>query len=106
MRDMGTRAGVPIEPREQTELIDACVAQAGVIAGGVPGAGGYDALWLLVCDPAGLSADDHPVTRVESVWGSWTGLDVSPLSATESVAKGCRLEDVDQVPGLRAAIDG
>lgn len=37
MRDMGSRAGVPIEPKEQTELIDACVAQAGVIAGGVPG---------------------------------------------------------------------
>lgn len=37
MRDMGTRAGVPIEPPEQTALINACVAQAGVIAGGVPG---------------------------------------------------------------------
>lgn len=37
MRDMGSRAGVPIEPPEQTALINACVAQAGVIAGGVPG---------------------------------------------------------------------
>ena len=37
MRDMGTRAGVPIEPPEQTALLDACIAWPGVIAGGVPG---------------------------------------------------------------------
>ena len=34
---MGAGSGVPIEPAEQTKLIDSCVAQAGVIGGGVPG---------------------------------------------------------------------
>ena len=51
MRKMGELSGVPIEPPEQTALLDACVGVAGVIGGGVPGAGGYDAIWLLVCDP-------------------------------------------------------
>lgn len=37
MREMGDLSGVPIEPKEQTTLLDACVSQAGVIAGGVPG---------------------------------------------------------------------
>ena len=37
MRAMGEQADVPIEPPEQTELLDACVSQAGVIGGGVPG---------------------------------------------------------------------
>jgi hypothetical protein len=37
MREMGSLSGVPIEPPEQTELLDACVAVAGVIGGGVPG---------------------------------------------------------------------
>jgi len=37
MRHMGLLAGVPIEPPEQTELLDVCVSQAGVIGGGVPG---------------------------------------------------------------------
>lgn len=37
MREMGGLSGVPIEPKEQTALLDACVSQAGVIAGGVPG---------------------------------------------------------------------
>lgn len=37
MRKMGALAGVPIEPPEQTKLLNACVSQAGVIGGGVPG---------------------------------------------------------------------
>jgi hypothetical protein len=34
---MGELAGVPIEPDKQTRLLNACLDQAGVIAGGVPG---------------------------------------------------------------------
>lgn len=37
MRQMGALAGVPIEPPEQTKLLDTCVSQAGIIGGGVPG---------------------------------------------------------------------
>jgi phosphomevalonate kinase len=37
MRLMGELSGVPIEPPKQTSLLDACMAQEGVLAGGVPG---------------------------------------------------------------------
>ena len=37
MREMGNLAGVPIEPPEQTALLDTCMSVAGVIGGGVPG---------------------------------------------------------------------
>jgi phosphomevalonate kinase len=37
MREMGELAGVPIEPPEQTKLLDTCVSLPGVIGGGVPG---------------------------------------------------------------------
>lgn len=37
MREMGKLAGVPIEPEEQTQLLDQCVTIAGVVGGGVPG---------------------------------------------------------------------
>ncbi len=37
MKRMGTGAGVPIEPDEQTRLLDKCVEVEGVIGGGVPG---------------------------------------------------------------------
>jgi phosphomevalonate kinase len=51
IRDMGSRSGVPIEPQEQTELLDALTGGVtGVIGGVVPGAGGYDAVALLIKD--------------------------------------------------------
>ena len=50
IREMSTKSGVPIEPEVQTRLIDACGRVPGVVGGVVPGAGGYDAVALLVED--------------------------------------------------------
>ena len=48
MREMGNLAGVPIEPPEQTALLDTCMSVAGVIGGGVPG-GKSDRFLLTHC---------------------------------------------------------
>lgn len=37
MRDMSAASGVPIEPQEQTRLLDECLRLPGVLGGGVPG---------------------------------------------------------------------
>jgi len=51
IRDMGKMSGAPIEPPEQTALLDALTCQVeGVCGGVVPGAGGFDAVALLVKD--------------------------------------------------------
>ena len=50
IREMSSKSGVPIEPKVQTELLDACCKVPGVVGGVVPGAGGYDAIALLVLD--------------------------------------------------------
>ena len=50
IREMSIKSGVPIEPEVQTKLIDACCRLPGVVGGVVPGAGGYDAIALLVED--------------------------------------------------------
>lgn len=47
LKGMGKSAGVPIEPDEQTAVADATMKLPGVIAAGVPGAGGYDALFVI-----------------------------------------------------------
>ena len=47
LKGMGKSAGVPIEPDEQSALADATMKLPGVIAAGVPGAGGYDALFAI-----------------------------------------------------------
>lgn len=48
LRIMTAETGVPIEPPEQTKLIDAASNIEGVINGLVPGAGGNDAVCLIV----------------------------------------------------------
>ncbi|KAK6464230.1 Phosphomevalonate kinase [Scheffersomyces coipomensis] len=43
-------SGADVEPESQTELLDNCNLLAGSFGGVVPGAGGYDAICLLVID--------------------------------------------------------
>ncbi|KAL8870984.1 MAG: hypothetical protein Q9174_003093 [Haloplaca sp. 1 TL-2023] len=52
IREMSAKAQVPIEPKVQTDLLDACCKVSGVVGGVVPGAGGFDAIALLVKDDA------------------------------------------------------
>lgn len=104
MKHMGNLANVPIEPDSQTKLIDSCVELAGVIGGGVPGAGGFDAVWVLVVDPPVINAPmPSPSELVERTWITSKDIDVSPLSASESLDKGARLEKVADVKGWDAA---
>jgi phosphomevalonate kinase len=50
IRRMSKASQVPIEPPQQTMLLDACSGIPGIIGGVVPGAGGYDAIVLLLED--------------------------------------------------------
>lgn len=54
LRSMTKQSGVPIEPRIQSELLDRLSELPGIIGGVVPGAGGYDAIALLIHDDAGV----------------------------------------------------
>ncbi|KAI0051178.1 Phosphomevalonate kinase [Auriscalpium vulgare] len=102
MREMGGLSGVEIEPAQQTKLLDESVALAGVIGGGVPGAGGFDAVWLLVAEPPLPIYGIPPVQLIERLWSEYKG--VSPLLSTESRAQGVILEDLDAIPGLKDAV--
>ncbi|EPQ28965.1 uncharacterized protein PFL1_03255 [Pseudozyma flocculosa PF-1] len=52
MRELGTRSGAPVEPVEMGRLIHRVAENVrGIVGGGVPGAGGYDALYLLYLVP-------------------------------------------------------
>ncbi|RLV96180.1 Phosphomevalonate kinase [Spathaspora sp. JA1] len=48
LQDLTKKSGAAIEPQVQTDLLDKCQLIPGVIGGVVPGAGGYDAISLLV----------------------------------------------------------
>jgi phosphomevalonate kinase len=66
IRNMSRLSDVPIEPDEQTRLLDACSKVEGVIGGVVPGAGGYDAIALLMED------NDGAVQRLQICLDQWT----------------------------------
>ncbi len=48
MRELGEITKVPIEPSSQTSLLDATEQIQGVLGTGVPGAGGYDAIYAIL----------------------------------------------------------
>ena len=61
LRRMGERAGVPIEPPTQQALCDATAALPGVVAAGVPGAGGFDAIYA-------LAVGERAAATVRAAW--------------------------------------
>lgn len=68
-------------------------------------AGGYDAIWLLVFDPKDCPESELPSTRVEGTWSTYKSLDVSPLLASESIAKGLRVEEMELIAGLKELVN-
>lgn len=66
VKKMGVESGVPIEPDSQTELIDALSEVEGVYGGVVPGAGGFDAVAVLVRD------DEDTTKRLEAFLEEWS----------------------------------
>ncbi|KAH6660967.1 phosphomevalonate kinase [Truncatella angustata] len=66
IRAMGTESGVPIEPESQTALLDALKEIEGVHNGVVPGAGGFDAVTLLMND------DEATEQRVKEYLKGWS----------------------------------
>lgn len=96
VRDMGSRSGVPIEPESQTELIDALSAVEGVYGGVVPGAGGFDAVSLLVRD------DEETVARLEGFLGEWSAKkkdSKAKLLGVKGELEGIRVEKLREFDG-------
>lgn len=93
VREMSQKSGVPVEPKVLTELLDACSAVPGVIDGFCPGAGGYDAVALLVRN------DELTLENLRSTLAGWTS---STGTASGTVIGKVNLLDVKQdTEGLR-----
>lgn len=95
VREMGTASGVPIEPESQSELLDALSGIEGVYGGVVPGAGGFDALALLMADDAGTTR------RVEAFLEDWSakkGGKVKLLKVKGEV-EGAKVEELSHYDG-------
>lgn len=91
IREMGTLSDVPIEPESQTQLLDAVSAVDGVYGGVVPGAGGFDAVALLMKD------DEGTKKRVEEFLQGWSREKDSQvkLLGVKGEMEGVRKENLD-----------
>jgi phosphomevalonate kinase len=65
---MSDKSGVSIEPPTQTRLLDFCSTCPGVVGGVVPGAGGYDAVALLV------ENDDELLAELSRQLAGWRSI--------------------------------
>ncbi|BBH09506.1 GHMP kinase family protein, partial [Prunus dulcis] len=83
MHQMGEAAGVPIEPESQTSLLDATMNMEGVLLAGVPGAGGFDAVFAVTLGDSG-----------SHVASSWSSFNVLALLVRED-PHGVSLESAD-----------
>ncbi|CAI7737774.1 unnamed protein product, partial [Closterium sp. NIES-53] len=83
---MGSAAATPIEPPQQTALLDATMQQPGVVMAGVPGAGGFDSVFAVV-------VGEEAVRRLDVVWA---GMGVMQMGV-RSGAEGMRWEEVEGV---------
>ncbi|GBC09345.1 hypothetical protein RclHR1_08790006 [Rhizophagus clarus] len=97
LREMSELSQVPIEPPKQTKLLDACNEIPGIIMAGVPGAGGYDAIFCI-----GLGNTFS--SQIEKLWDSWEEMSVGPLLSRES-SKGYMIEQINNIPGLSGCLN-
>jgi len=86
LRTLSKKSGVPIEPESQTHLLDACMDCPGVLMAGVPGAGGYDAIFCIIME--GKISETETVCKgisaIEKLWENWGETSVCPLLASQS----------------------
>ncbi|CAN1259729.1 Phosphomevalonate kinase, peroxisomal, partial [Linum perenne] len=83
MWQMGEAAGVPIEPESQTKLLDSTMNMEGVLLAGVPGAGGFDAVFAVTLGSSG-----------NNVAAAWSSFNVLALLVREDPS-GVRIEHND-----------
>ena len=78
-------SGAEVEPPSQSRLLDATMSIPGVLIAGVPGAGGYDAIFTLV-----LSAEAR--TAVADMWSTWNEAVVRTLTLVDD-GQGIRVDE-------------
>ncbi|OAP65773.1 phosphomevalonate kinase [Fonsecaea erecta] len=94
VREMSVKSRVPVEPPVITELLDFCTSLPGVVGGVAPGAGGYDAVSLLVQN------DSETIKTLQARLEGWKSQDASGatighvrLLGVKQDNEGVRVED-------------
>lgn len=94
IRQISAESGVPIEPEEQTRLLDRLTEVEGVYGGVVPGAGGYDAVAVVAKN------DEETLRRIkESCKGANTADYRADLMRVQCESEGAKMEELSTFDG-------
>ena len=100
VREMSAKSKVPIEPPVISELLDYCTDLPGVVGGMAPGAGGYDAVALLVKN------DEETIRNLRSSLDGWKGKEESGavigtvrLLGVKQESEGVKIENTSRYQG-------
>jgi phosphomevalonate kinase len=100
VREMSQKSEVPIEPPVITELLDHCTAIEGVVGGVAPGAGGYDAVALLVINHDAVVKELQASLRGwKSKGGSGAVIGNVRLLGVKQADEGVRTEEAGRYQG-------
>jgi phosphomevalonate kinase len=96
IRQMSVASRVPVEPPQQTKLLDYCSSLDGVIGGVVPGAGGFDAIVLLVEDKEEVIAGLKQSLELYKVEDEGDGMKIGKVGVIRirEEMEGVRTEDL------------
>lgn len=92
---MGKVAGTEIEPQSQSQLLNLTMGLPGVVFAGVPGAGGFDAIFAIVVSPP----NTDPAAIVEETWAKHKVKRLR-LDADSASTAGLRVGPVAQPPSF------
>ena len=98
IRELSAKARVPIEPRAQTDFLDVCCRADGVIGGVVPGAGGFDAVVLIVEDREDVVKSLQHIFntyQVDARYDDEPSIGRVRLLGVKQEAEGVKMEDSD-----------
>jgi len=84
LRTLSEKTETPIEPESQTHLLDACMECPGVLMAGVPGAGGFDAIFCIIMEGQSSNGPCKGIDAIEKLWQNWDESSVCPLCASQS----------------------
>ncbi|KAJ9048049.1 phosphomevalonate kinase [Entomophthora muscae] len=96
LRQISIEADVPIEPPIQSKLLDSLQDIPEVLIAGVPGAGGFDAVFAIYIDPEATSVEPSPISNVQSCFDEMasSSFKVGPLLTQEDTKSGLHHEDL------------
>lgn len=84
LKALGNAAGAAVEPDQQSDILDQTMDVPGVLMSGVPGAGGFDAIFCIAITPANNYINGTLPSNIQNLWASLGNLHQLPVKVVDT----------------------